>query len=64
MAQIYCGRIEKCYQPLKASEREIGDTGSFHNWSAWQVFQKVNLGFSIDLDKDKKELRENIEKAI
>ena len=55
---------QKSYQLLNELEEKIGDTGSFYNWSAWQVFQKINLGFSTDLDNDKEELKNSIQKAL
>ena len=49
---------------LSVLEEKIPDTGAFHNFSAWQIFQKINFGISKNLEQDRQNLRTNIDKAI
>jgi len=49
---------------LSVLEEKIPNTGAFHNFSAWQVFQKINFGISTNLEQDRRNLRANIDNAI
>ena len=49
---------------LNVLEEKIPNTGVFYNFSAWQVFQKINFGISTNLEQDRQNLRKNIDNAI
>ena len=49
---------------LNVLEEKIPNTGVFYNFSAWQVFQKINFGISTNLEQDRQTLRKNIDNAI
>ena len=49
---------------LNVLEEKIPNTGVFYNFSAWQVFQKINFGISTNLEQDRQNLRKNIDDAI
>lgn len=49
---------------LNILEEKIPNTGVFYNFSAWQVFQKINFGISTNLEQDRQNLRKNIDNAI
>ena len=49
---------------LSVLEEKIPNTGAFYNFSAWQVFQKINFGISTNLEQDRRNLRTNIDNAI
>jgi len=49
---------------LRDLEKKIANTGLFYNFSSWQLFQKISLGFSNNIEIDKRDLRSNIQKAI
>ena len=49
---------------LNVLEQKIPNTGVFYNFSAWQVFQKINFGISTNLEQDRQNLRKNIDNAI
>ncbi|MDA9989187.1 adenylate/guanylate cyclase domain-containing protein [Paracoccaceae bacterium] len=49
---------------LNVLEEKIPNTGVFYNFSAWQVFQKINFGISTNLEQDRQNLRKHIDNAI